>query len=234
MNTKTTTAAVVVMNERAVALLRDATQHLVTADKAARDAAFIAYTEWPEGRPNAETYKAIVSAYMPELGNKTLRNAFSAAVALLCDTTGVTIDASAKIEKANGALSFTAPEFVPHNAVQNPEKARTTLNCAEAVQKLDAKALLSAATVARENLGVGSKSENKGGRPAKEEPAKRPCFADELSALLHTDAGRKALNELLGKAGYQLTPVERTTRAKRVPKGGIPTLAEQAASAAAA
>ena len=180
-----------------VALLDDACAASKTLTTKARQAAAIAcegnfLSETAENRINH-----ILALYMPHLAEKSVKDIFSAAVAVLCVDKPVRIAASEVGNKApnadypQGQLTLKAPEVLPPVASKGeiaPEgKIVKTLEPSDAVQQLSADVLKKVATAAREAIGTGNKKG--GGRPAKLETKRAPFF-EELAAVLKDSALR--------------------------------------------
>lgn len=186
-NTPATPA--VIMTAAVVAALREATEADLTVSLAARQAASLAHqSDFIGETDKAKRVAAILDLYMPELSRKSVKEQFSAAVAVLVRDEPIRIAASAKTEKADGKLSFTAPEILAKGEASAPDKAVTTVTAKDAVEKLTAPELRAAATVARQELGIG-RAPGAGRKPTvKSGESTRAPFFDELAAVLKDSA----------------------------------------------
>lgn len=209
-----------------VSLLSDATSAANTLSEKARQAAIEAdHLDFTDLEPT-KRLDAILTLYMPLLGNQTVKYAFSASLAILIADKPVVIQSSAVTTKADGSLSFAAPEVVAIGAVKPDDKSETTLTPADAINKLGDKVLKQAATVAREALGRARK-EGGGRKAAPAAPARAPFF-DEVVAVLKDATLRAQLFDLMLREGWR---VEANTKEVRRSRGkgaqAEPTMAQQ-------
>jgi hypothetical protein len=212
-NTTTTTNAATIATDAAVAKTLDsACKDATSADRKARDAAAAAVKAagTAHGLARGVLNNAILAAYGPHLGVKSVRDSFSAALVLLIADVPVTIAADSIAENKAGNLTFKSPAVLGKDERAGEEQITRTLSAADTVAKVSTNVLKAAATVARAALGTAKPAESKGGRPGKVTVTKgtRAPFADELVAQLADTAGFLRLQDMLRPHGYMLTAIE--------------------------
>lgn len=217
MNAKTEAVTAIVAAAAVAVVLDDACKEAASADRKAREAAVAAVKA--AGAPVGEAgvhVAAILAAYAPHLANKTVKDSFSAAVAVLVSARPVIVCGTEIGERKGGALTVKAPEILAADEVAPDGKITRTLEPSAAVANLACDVLRRAAASARETMGYGRKAAG-GGRPAKAQGVRAP-FAEELAAQLGNAAGFLHLQAMLKPLGYTLVALEAPVPKKRVAK----------------
>ena len=189
-NTKPAAKAVEshIQNADVVRALNEANQADQTVSLAARQAATLANdNDFTKETDKAKRLDVILALYMPILTRKSVKEQFSAALAVLVEASEVRIAASAVTTKADGKVTFSAPEALSKGEAADPTKSVTTLKPTEAVANLTSNDLKQAATVARENLGK-ARASGGGRKSTKNTESTRAPFFDELAAVLKDGA----------------------------------------------
>lgn len=189
MTNITTPVVVVAANAAVVAKIESANASAKTADTLAREAATLAdTTDYLDMVDLGNRLDSILALYMPTLIHKTVKESFSAALAILVADKPVRIEASSvTTSTVNGQekVSFKAPEILTpvadKNEIATPDKSITTMEPGDAVMKLAADTMKAAATAARNTIGRGRAQ---GGGRKVTKPNERAAFADELVAHL--------------------------------------------------
>lgn len=210
MNATTKSAAPAITTDAAtIKLLDQACVNAGKAEEGARKAAALAVTSagTAHGLSRGQLSNAIVSAYSAHLGKKSVRDEFSASVAILCANVSVTVAGTEVGEKPNGGLTFKAPQIIAADEASPDGTISKTLTPADAVAKLTTNVLKQAAASARAEMGT-AKTGAKGGRPPASVSGTRASFNDELRALCATPEGMMNLQAMLKPAGFMLVAIE--------------------------
>jgi hypothetical protein len=182
----------------------------------------------------ADRATKIIALYMPHLTEKSVKEAFSAAVSLLVADKDVRI-ASTSVETVfptkdypQGKTVFKNPEVLPPVAEKGeilPEKKSvTTMSAEDAVAKLPIDQLKAAATAVRQLIGTARAPG--AGRKASTEGRRAP-FMEEFAAAWK-DAGLKAqLVAIIRASGEDVVPLK--GERKLVKQGAEPSIGAQLA-----
>jgi len=183
--------------------------------------------------PPAERAEKIVALYMPHLAEKSVKEAFSAIVAVLSADKPVRIQSAEAGQKApsadypSGMATFKAPEVLSPVAdakeVIPDGRIVTEFEAAEAVEKLPIELIKKVGTMARELMGTGRA---KGaGRPKTATETRAPFMA-EFSAAWVDDALRLQIIQIIRASGFDVVKSQKNRA--RVEQSAAPTMAQQA------
>ena len=218
--------------DNVVALLDQACIAATALHTKARQAAQLACTENFLDMAAGERAQKIITLYMPHLVEKTVKEAFSAAVTVLVADKDIRIASSAVTTNApnkaypQGQVTFKAPEILAPVAEKGeilPEgKTLTTLSAEDAVSKLPIDQLKAAATSIRQLIGTARASG--GGRKATTE-GKRAPFMQEFAAAWKDAALKAQIVAIIRASGEDVVPLKGERKLSK--QGEAPTLGAQ-------